>query len=332
MEPSTARIEANRRNAQQSTGPKTAEGKARSRQNALKHGLTATVLDPELAAIEPPSRGDDHSNPSWIAWLGEQVTRVRVQIVRSQRIESKLRDLAAWRAATCWDADRRVTAEDQGVSLRREPGRTVGKLRQTPQGCDWLSERWAALARAAEVNQTWSDDQVRLAFDLLSTPAEGRVGTPGSTLNPQHDAGQSILDLARAAITELAEHRLLAAEADELEQILAEGDCRDTPTPELARLRRYELALHKRLQWLITELRDHITTPDAITTPEPAPAVTPQRNEPIPPTSSAETKPTQAEPNATNSPETSRLRPDLTRLVQQNRHDRRRDRRNHRSA
>jgi hypothetical protein len=39
-------IEANRRNAQLSTGPVTEEGKRSSRQNALRHGLTAeTVID-----------------------------------------------------------------------------------------------------------------------------------------------------------------------------------------------------------------------------------------------------------------------------------------------
>jgi hypothetical protein len=39
-------IEANRRNALRSTGPRTDEGKQQSRQNALRHGLTAeTVID-----------------------------------------------------------------------------------------------------------------------------------------------------------------------------------------------------------------------------------------------------------------------------------------------
>jgi hypothetical protein len=38
---STARIEANRANATHSTGPRTAEGKARAAQNARKHGFTA---------------------------------------------------------------------------------------------------------------------------------------------------------------------------------------------------------------------------------------------------------------------------------------------------
>jgi hypothetical protein len=39
-------IEANRRNAQRSSGPKTEEGKQQSRRNALRHGLTAeTVID-----------------------------------------------------------------------------------------------------------------------------------------------------------------------------------------------------------------------------------------------------------------------------------------------
>src|ERR1022692_1174081 len=42
-------IEANRRNALKSTGPRTQEGKERSRCNALRHGLTAETI---IAALE----------------------------------------------------------------------------------------------------------------------------------------------------------------------------------------------------------------------------------------------------------------------------------------
>ena len=41
---SRKKLEANRANAKRSTGPRSAVGKARSRMNAWKHGLTATTL------------------------------------------------------------------------------------------------------------------------------------------------------------------------------------------------------------------------------------------------------------------------------------------------
>jgi hypothetical protein len=46
-----SQIDANRRNAQKSTGPKTPEGKAKSRRNGLQHGLTAKTC--MLADEEP---------------------------------------------------------------------------------------------------------------------------------------------------------------------------------------------------------------------------------------------------------------------------------------
>lgn len=50
---SVRQIEANRRNAKRSTGPKTMGGKARSSRNALRHGLAGSCKrdDPEFTSL-----------------------------------------------------------------------------------------------------------------------------------------------------------------------------------------------------------------------------------------------------------------------------------------
>lgn len=58
----SAQVDANRQNAQQSTGPQTAEGKRAASQNALKHGLRSP---------SPVARGEDPAN--WIAFAMEVV-------------------------------------------------------------------------------------------------------------------------------------------------------------------------------------------------------------------------------------------------------------------
>jgi len=52
-----AQIEANRLNAQKSTGPRTVAGKARARLNALKHGMTARTIMPH----EDPKQLEDRT-------------------------------------------------------------------------------------------------------------------------------------------------------------------------------------------------------------------------------------------------------------------------------
>jgi len=46
MAVSEAKLEANRRNSQKSTGPKTEAGKSRSKLNAVTHGMRAAMINP----------------------------------------------------------------------------------------------------------------------------------------------------------------------------------------------------------------------------------------------------------------------------------------------
>jgi hypothetical protein len=55
---SKKQVEANRRNANKSTGPKTAAGKARSSRNALKHGILSKI--PVLPWVESQKEFDEH--------------------------------------------------------------------------------------------------------------------------------------------------------------------------------------------------------------------------------------------------------------------------------
>jgi hypothetical protein len=92
-------IEANRRNAQRSTGPKTEEGKSKSKFNALKHGMTAEVAvlphedkhsyeDLRQAAIESyrPANGAEFM-------LVELVALNYWRLLRACRVETAAMDL-----------------------------------------------------------------------------------------------------------------------------------------------------------------------------------------------------------------------------------------------
>jgi hypothetical protein len=48
-----ARIEANRRNSQRSTGPKSDKGKASAGRNALRHGMATLTIMPSLPQEDP---------------------------------------------------------------------------------------------------------------------------------------------------------------------------------------------------------------------------------------------------------------------------------------
>jgi hypothetical protein len=256
-------MEANRKNAQLSTGPKTAEGKAKSRANALKHGLCASVVVAEdLALVERRSREffDTLKPQNEVhVWMVDQAALCSIKIDRAQRIERRVRDKISLRAELTWDDDRRFEVEVTARSLAKDPSATVVALRRTIHGCEWMISRWAMLAHAADTQPTgWTVDQTKLAFDLLATPATFREGRkPGVLIDDEGrvlEAADDPAIVARRQIASLKAARDIVADLDESERALAASDLTNEGDPELRRLRRYESSLHSRLRWCIKQI------------------------------------------------------------------------------
>src|SRR5215472_11307748 len=90
---SVAKLEANRRNAQKSTGPTTEAGKARSRRNALKHGvLTSALLITERLGVKDRAE------------FGELLEGLRNDLMPSGALEEMLTE----KIAVCWWRQKRA--------------------------------------------------------------------------------------------------------------------------------------------------------------------------------------------------------------------------------
>jgi hypothetical protein len=95
-------IEANRRNAQKSTGPRTPHGKAIASQNATRHGLRAT--SPIIPRIESPEAWEQH-RASTIAGLAPSGP---LETTLAERIA-----LILWRLGRVASYERDVTTQSQ---------------------------------------------------------------------------------------------------------------------------------------------------------------------------------------------------------------------------
>ena len=232
------------------------------RANGIKHGLCSLVVRPE-DPLHLQARSDDIFDAlvpqnQYQAWACDQATVVSLRIDRVIRMERCVRDKVSLRAELDWDGDRRLEVEVLAGLLSRRPAETVEALRQTPHGCEWLMSRWGMLAHAADLQEnTWTEGQTSMAFDLLATPTIFRIGKPGADLDMYGNVMVEAKDsatVARGMIAELEARRQVVSEIDEVERSLTTADLSGDIGPELRRLRRYEASLTKRLRWLIDQV------------------------------------------------------------------------------
>lgn len=92
-------------------------------------------------------------------WLVDQVAVASIRIDHLDRVERRARDRDVLRAGLFWDDDRQIEAEKLGDSLAKTPAQVVNRLRRTPQGCDWMIQRWARLAQIADLTRAWDESQ-----------------------------------------------------------------------------------------------------------------------------------------------------------------------------
>ncbi len=179
-----------RENAQKSTGPKTEEGKARSRTNAMKHGLRAEVValpqeDPD--EVEARSRAwNDHYQPGSPAaqhlvnqcvqatLLADRVHRYHVAAVSARVVEAQ----AAWDLAREGEVDQLVDL------MAKEPAEAVAGLRRTDAGRRWMIGRWEELGRMLDDRGYWTDYERNEAVRMLGLRPEPHhmKGQPGAWL------------------------------------------------------------------------------------------------------------------------------------------------------
>jgi AcrR family transcriptional regulator len=195
-------IEANLRNAQHSTGPRTQEGKNRVSLNALKHGLTAkTVVLPgedqdayleKLAAWKAdfPPRNEveeaviEDAVQAW--WLRQRCRRVgTAQLAR--RIRHAASDFAFQQAGAALALGRRLLDSIGSASQSEHPELLVHQLESSYSGCDWLLDRWGGLRALLDRGQTWTPEHKLQAVTLLGKQVEHQDHELIMALAPSED-------------------------------------------------------------------------------------------------------------------------------------------------
>jgi len=179
MPASEARIQANRANAARSTGPKTAEGKARSRANALKHGMAGSgVVLPE----EDRARWEERAD-SWAEELGAvdklgrflagRAALASVRLDRCVRAETAVLEERRRIALDRWgvERERRAQITHHAARWAHEPAETVAGLEATARGCEWLLDFWEYLAGLLRADGFWDQRHTARIVNLVGVHA-----------------------------------------------------------------------------------------------------------------------------------------------------------------
>jgi len=232
---SAARVLASRANGAKSKGPVTPEGKAISRANSFKHGLTgAGVVLPHEDAREVNQRFEALQGQFQAATPMGQILVHRVAML-SVRLERCAEHEAAYLSEKILHAEADHVEQRQAEvgqlmdQIARQPASSVRKLLRTPEGIEALVGAWldlrADLARSSP--RFWTESHCERAHHLMGRRVEEipisrvlelskAIAGDFSLIEDQDEAGLD--DLGRAAWAKARLLDLIDEEVEALQQ------------------------------------------------------------------------------------------------------------------
>ena len=164
---------ANRRNAQKSTGPKTLDGKNRSKLNALQHGLRSaiTILPTEDAASFEARKDawtdELQPNGEFETYLVDLIVANSWRLDRCRRAEASLLQRNVRDARE--NLDREIADRNRALieELPDAPARVTERLRETSEGLLWMIGRLEWHNAALDCRGYWEPSEKDEVLNLL---------------------------------------------------------------------------------------------------------------------------------------------------------------------
>ncbi len=272
---SEARISANRANALRSTGPRTAEGKERSRCNSFKHGMTgegvvvsgedAEAVERRFAGFEAQFRPGTEAGKALVrraAMLSVRVERCAIQ--ESAAISARVRHAGTDFVETISDL----------------PAPNVRRLLRMPEGVDRMIDAWGDLRvdLAHGDGSRWTPEHTTMAVHLTGRNGDGfgfgraealgrAAGGDFGLLAPEDGSGldpiarrawarRSMASLIDSAVGKLESHlETLDYEALAADRAGAADRALFDPSKEATLARQYEAAAERGMHRALKELR-----------------------------------------------------------------------------
>lgn len=288
---SPARLIANRENAAKSTGPRTEAGKARSRQNATRHGLAASadivgpLDDGDRVGVRAEALAEELGATGEAGWLLAQ--RAALLSVRMERLAERDEEATQARMA-------RAVAEAEAPRTRKLD-RLIAELDQVgperplallalwndPAGVDRLLAFAESLVMGLAQGGVPAAEARRRAWGWLDPSADPSDLAPDLEAKDESSAEADLIERVAAEVARWEDRALeLAPVAARIarEQRRMALDAAFDAGPEAALARRYEAAaergFYRALQAIRQLRRDAAATHPEGTTPTPTPTPT----------------------------------------------------------